>query len=321
MKNTLLRSLLLLGLMVGNASCPTSAIAQPSPSEAAQQPAVQPPTAQVKLLNPGKGDRQVLRFKPTVGTRQVSLMSFDQTLTLAMMGQEMPAVVAPMVTSTIEVVVTKVEANGDVHYQVRYLDVDVVAKPGTRPEMLDVMRSQLKVLQAMSGDFVMSDRGQVKSGRFELPDQADPILRSVLEQFSQSMHQISLPLPETAIGVGAQWQTTVTMALAGMNLTQMATYELASFSNNVATLKIQMAQQAPPQMINAPGLPTTAKIQLKKLQSEGQGQSTLDLGKPFVQQSTLSLQSTSHMSVQNAKMADELDMTTQSTIQITFQPK
>ncbi|MDX2239164.1 MAG: DUF6263 family protein [Leptolyngbyaceae cyanobacterium bins.302] len=326
MKTVLLASLLLSFVGWGEVLSETT-IAQAAPLFTAQQRSTTDPVTptttpiQVKLLDPGTGDRQVLRFKPAVGTRQVSLMTFEQAMTISMMGQPIPALDLPIVNTTIEVVVTKVEENGDIHYQFTYPEVEVVAKPGAPSTLVEATRSQLKKLQNTRGNFVMNSRGQIQSGRFELPDNLDPLMRQTFEQLSQSLNQLSFPLPEEAVGIGAKWQTTAPIAIAGMSLTQTGTYELVSFDNNTATLNIQVNQAAAPQSIGLPGIPASARIQLKKLQTEGQGRSVLDLTKPFVLQSTLSMQSASQMSFRNPGSNQETAMTTQATVQIKFQPK
>jgi len=323
MKKAILGSLLLFGLFGWCETLPQPAIAQSS--SPSQQPAASvavPGNApQVKLLNPGTGDRQLLRFKPVVGTRQLSLLSFDQVTSLTMEGAAVNVPAIPQVNATIEAVVTKVDNNGDIHYQFTYPNVEVVKKPGVPSELLNIMQSQMQTLTKMRGNFVISDRGEVRSGQFDLPNDVDPLIRQALNQFSQSMSQLSFPLPTEAVGAGAKWQTTSASSVGGINIIQTGTYELVSLNNNVATLNVQVTQQAPAQTVNPPGLPMPVKIQLKSLQTTGDGQSVLDLTKPFVQRSTLSLRSTSQMSAPNLLTAKELTMTTQSTIQMKFEPK
>lgn len=337
MRTAIFGSLLLLGVIGGSEINareinPQRAISQSTaPTIIAQQssptitPAKTPP--QIKLLNSGTGDRQLLRFKPAVGTRQVSLMSFDQTMSMSLSGQAMPGknttIMLPLVNTTIEMVVTKVDDNGDIHYQFGYQGIDVIARPGMPAAMVDLMKSQMETLRNVRGDFVMSDRGLVKSGQFDLPGNLDPMVRQVLEQLSRSMNQLSFPLPEEAVGVGAKWQTSAPLSIAGINLNQSATYELVSANRNLVNLRIQVAQQAPPQLVTPPGIPisTNVKIQLKKLKTEGQGQSTLDLTKPFVQQSAMSMKSMSQMGVAGAPGVPAMEMTTETFIQMKFEPK
>jgi hypothetical protein len=318
---------LLLGLGGAGGVLPQVAIAQSASPVVAQQRPTKPtstfsgPPLEVKLLNPGTGDRQVLRFKPAVGTRQLSVMSFEQAMVLSMLGKSLPSPDLPLINTTIEVIVTKVEENGDIHYQFSYPSMEVVPKPGTPSTLVEPIRAQLKQLKNIRGNFVMNNRGQLQAGNFELPKDLEPVVRQLFEQFSQSINQLSFPLPEEAVGIGATWQTTATLAINGMRLTQTGTYELVSRNNNIATLNIQVKQQAPPQVINSPTLPATTKVQLKKLETQGRGRSTLDLSKPFVQQSTLSMQSTSQTSTRTPESAQEFDMTIQSTVQMKFQPK
>lgn len=326
MRNALLASLLagFIGLID---VLPPTAIAQATPPPTAQPAQSQPTPSlsaqpmQVKLLNPGTGDRQVLRFQPAAGTRQLSLMTFEQAMVLFAIGRSLPVSNLPLVRATIEVVVTKVEANGDIHYQFSYPNMEVVAKPGTPSTLVSPIQAQLERLKHIRGNFVMNDRGQIQTGRFELPDDLEPMMRQMFEQLSQSMNQLSFPLPEEAVGIGAEWQATAALSIGGIRLTQTGSYQLVSRTNNIATLNIRVKQQAPPQIINSPTLPATTKVQLKKLETQGKGRSTLDLRQPFVQEATLSMQSISQMGLFSPKPAPEFDMTIQSTVQMKFQPK
>ncbi|MBF2026664.1 MAG: hypothetical protein IGS48_07845 [Oscillatoriales cyanobacterium C42_A2020_001] len=318
MRNAILGSLLAISFAGFNGDvAPQPAIAQPNPAQSSPVT----PAIKVKLLSPGTGDRQVLRFKPAVGTKQLSLMSFDQTVLLKLAGQSLPSVALPLVTTSIEVVVTKVDANGDIHYQFRYPEVDVAAKPGVQPTVVEVMRSQLKSLQEIRGSFVMSDRGYIKTARFDLPEKLEPSTRQMLEQMSQSVNQLSFPLPEEPVAIGAKWQASNSPTLNGITLTQTSTYELIDLKNGVATLNLQVEQQASQQRITTPAPVLNLQMQLKSLTSQAKGQSVLDLNKPFVQSATLSMESASEMGVTNPKTSQEIDMSMQMTIQLKFQPK
>ncbi|EKQ69782.1 hypothetical protein OsccyDRAFT_2427 [Leptolyngbyaceae cyanobacterium JSC-12] len=298
------------------------AIAQSNPTQSnpvQSSSAISP--IKVKLLSPGTGNRQTLRFKPVVGTKQLSLMSFDQALLIKLAGESLPSVALPLVTTSIEVVVTKVDANGDIHYQFRYPEVDVKAKPGVQPAIVEAMRSQLKSLQEIRGSFVMSDRGNIKAAQFDLPETLDPTIRQVLEQMSQSVNQLSFPFPEEPVAIGAKWQASNSPTLNGITLIQTSTYELVDLKNGVATLKFQVEQQASQQRITPPPPFPNLQMQLKSLTSQGEGQSILDLSKPFVQSATLSMKSASQMNVTNPEVSQEIDMAMQVTVQLNFEPK
>jgi hypothetical protein len=126
------------------------------------------------------------------------------------------------------------------------------------------------------------------------------------------MRQLTAPLPDEAIGVGAKWQTKYRIKQNGMEVQQTADNELVALKGNVASVKTILTQTADRQAMNPPGLPAGATVELIELKSTGSGDSQVDLGKLMPQSAQMQLKSNtkSHikMSGQEQDMTTDLDL-------------
>lgn len=278
-------------------------------------PAVKP---QVKLLSAGVEPRQELRFKPPVNVRQTAIMTMNMDMAMSMAGQPMPTVKLPATVITMNAVVTQVDPNGDIHFKCSYSNADVVGNSTVPPKVLEAMRSQFKKIAGMSGSFIVDNRGQNKGGNFVFLQEIDAQLK---QQISDSLNQISSPLPEEAIGIGARWQTTSLANFRGMKATQTATYELVNLQDGVVTLNVSVQQQAQPQTLKQPGLPSGATLTLRSLNSQGKGQVIVPLNQLFPIRSRLVMNANSQMAVKQAGKAEETTMDAKMQMQLDLDSK
>jgi hypothetical protein len=183
------------------------------------------PKAKVELLSLGSQPRQLLRYQPAVNAKELATLTMNMDMKMSMSGKSFPTQL-PATTMKLETTVTQVAPNGDIHYTFRYIDADVTPTANTPPALVRELRSQLKQLVGISGNYVIDNRGQVKSGSLKVPPNIEKSTKQLLEQLSQSLEQLSSPLPEAAIGAGAKWRVIQPLDLSGMNLTQTETFEL-----------------------------------------------------------------------------------------------
>ncbi len=273
MKKALLTGSLICLTVAGGLQSVTPVFAKPA---AVTQTTDTKPVAapQVELLNPGAEPRQALRFKPTVQDRQLATMTMNMDMEMkdAQDDSSIPRRKLPGMIVKIETIVTKIEPNGNIHYQARYTDFNVAESSELPPAALEQMRSQLAKMKDLKMLSVVDNRGQTLSVNFEIPDSADQITKSMLSQISKSVEQASVALPEAAIGIGARWRIASDISVFGMNLPQAATYELVNLQDGVATLNVVMEQQSGSQTMNLPGLPAESGVRIKSLNTTGQGE-------------------------------------------------
>lgn len=279
-------------------------------------PAVQ---TTVELLNPGAEPRQELRFRPAVNSKQTLTMTTNMDVATSLSGQPMPKFKIPASVMKMEAVVTQVDPNGDIHSQFSYTDADVVADAAVLPELLNAMQSAIKQIVGLKGSFVTDNRGQIKSGNFDLPEGGDPVTRQLFEQMSNSLDQFSSPVPAEAVGKGAKWRVSSSLNLGGINVSQNITYELVDLQDNVATLNVSMEQQADSQELNVPGMPAGASLTLKSLNSDGEGQIVMRLDGVMPVRSNLAIRSKNQMNIKEPGSGQETTLESNLSMQMTFE--
>jgi hypothetical protein len=321
MKKTLLISsfcFLLVGGGLKPASAPVSAetpfvVAQRSQDSTQTTPIGQ---TQVQLLTPGAEPKQELRFKPTVNAKQTLKMTLNMDIASSISDKPIPKVKIPSTVMTMDVGVTQVDANGDIHAKLSYTDADVVADSTVPPEVVNRMRSVVKKVVGLNGSFIFDSRGKIKSGSFVVPEGLDPLTKQLFEQVSSSLNQLSSPVPAEAVGKGAKWRASTALNLGGINLTQSAIYELVNLQDNVATLNVSVEQQAASQELALPGLPPGITFTLKSLNSQGQGQMTMQLDEVMPSRFSMSMRSNNEMNVKEPSSGKETTLKTNISMQM-----
>ncbi|MEG4529107.1 DUF6263 family protein [Microcoleus sp. D2_18a_D3] len=294
-------------------------VQQPAPGVSAPAPNSKSP--QVELLNPGVEPRQELRLKPAIDVKETTVMTVKMDMEISASGRSSPAAKIPVSVMTFETKVTKIDPNGDIHYEFAYTNSDIVGDTGNMPPAVrDAMRSALKSMVGMKGSFIMDNRGFNKGGNFILPEKADNNLKQMVGQMSKSLEQLASPLPAEAVGKGAKWRVSSSSDF-GMNVNNIATYELASWQDGVASLNVSIEQQAKPQNITSPQLPPGTTLTLKSFASQGRGAATRRLDRLMPFRSTESVSSNSEMSAKNAGSSQELTITTKMAMEMTLESK
>lgn len=307
-------------LLVGGGLKPVSVSAGVTPLIVSQNndaseiaPAIR---TQVEVISPGAEPRQELRFKPAVNAKQTMTITTNMDVKSSISGKSMPTSKIPPTVMKVESVVTQVDLNGDIHSKFSYTEADVVSDPTVEPELFKLMQSSVKQMVGMNGSFISDNRGQVKSGKFNLPEKnTNPITKQLLDQVSNSLDQFSSPVPQEAVGKGAKWRTSSKINLSGISLTQNVIYELVDFKDNVATLNVSLEQQANSQQLNLPGMPSGANLALKSLSSKGQGQVVMQLNSMMPVRSNISMNSNNEMSIKDPKSGKEMIIGTQLSMQ------
>ncbi|PSB20585.1 hypothetical protein C7B65_06690 [Phormidesmis priestleyi ULC007] len=287
------------------------------------QPSVTPASQpKVELLSAGAQPQQVLRFKPAVNTIETATITLNTAMEMSIPGMPAPrSTKLPSTLMKMETVVTQVDPNGDIHYKFRYTDADMKGDASIPAGVLNTARAQVKKIVGLNGSFVMDDRGHTKSMSLTIPKSVDAMTRQMLEQSFRSLDQLSVPLPEVAVGVGAQWKTLMPVKIYGMMLNQTETYELVSLKDGAATLKVSVDQQAQGQKLTIPGMPKGANVTLKSLNTTGQGESKVRFDRLMPSISTLSMTSSAQMQLPNPRTSAVTTIATKTQIEMMLQSK
>ncbi len=283
----------------------TSPVAKPSPiaKPSSIAPNIQLEigrNAAVQVLVVGAEPTQKLRLKPAVGRQQTLTMRWNWQTGVKFADQPIVTIPLPTIIATIDATVTQVDRNGDIHYQMRYRDIEVKPRepePGksasgkSQAPMIAVFQRQMQGLVGMTGTYVVSDQGKPLSSKLTAPQQFNATQTAILEQFSQSFTNLAAPLPQYAMGVGGKWQQKTPLQLNGATIDQETNYELVGLKDGKATIAFTISQTAKNQTIASP-IQRLGNFQLTSLQSQGNGQMVLQLDQLLPMQSQVKMNST-----------------------------
>jgi hypothetical protein len=291
---------ILIGGICGNVSSPFI-----KPIAAETLPTIQPAAekvnpAKLQLLEPGAEPRRQLKFQPAANSKQTMTMTMGMSMEMKMGESPLPKTPIPKVVMKIDLAVGKIEPSGDINYTFSYSDIKAIGDKETPPEMLAAMQKSLKSMMGITGNIVISNTGQVKSQNLILPKTIDPLMKQTLEQFNQSMEQLSPRLPSELVGMGAKWQTTNSLQVKGIQFNQSSTYEIAEINDRGMTIKTKIVQSAPQQDIAIPGTGKEVKAKLNSLTSNGEGKYVVLFDSLLPIDGNLSTITNSNMSIQNS---------------------
>jgi hypothetical protein len=233
-------------------------------------------------------------------------MTLKMDMKMSFGPRSLPAVKVPASVFTMETKVTKIDANGDIHSEFAYTNAELVGDTANFPApVLDSMRSSIKSTIGIKGSFITDNRGSYKGGGIIVPEGTETKAKQMLQQMSKSLEQLSTPLPAEAVGKGAKWRVISGSDFTGINLNNIATYELTDLQDGTVALNVSIEQQANPQNVTSPQLPAGTTLTLKSLASSGRGSVAWRLDRLMPFRSTASVSSNSEMSVKNAGTSEE----------------
>ena len=262
--------------------------------------------ASVKLLEPGGEPRKALRLHPKQGDKKTAMLTVKMAAAMNMAGTEVPMKI-PAMHMTMDTTVESVKPDGDIQYNLVISDVSVAEEAEANAAVVDAMKGALEKLKGLTGNGVMSSRGFSKSVAIKVPAGADPQLTTVMEQMKETMAHISSPLPEQPVGAGARWEVKMPVKSQGMTMNQATTVELVSIEDDKVTTKNTVVQTAAPQKIESPAMPGM-KIDLVKMNGNGSGEVSMDLGQIVPLSGNVNSHSEMSMAMNSGGQKQTIDM-------------
>jgi hypothetical protein len=244
----------------------------------------------------GKEPRERLRYTPPAQLRETLLLSMRTSI--AMGSPELPGepVELPGTAMRMNVSVDSVKANGDISYRFDLVSVKVDSAPQA-PELVAQIEAATRKLVGTTGRATLTERGVIEQLSIEMPEQVDAPTRELIGELERSMRQMSDPLPEEPIGVGARWDVHTKSSLRGIEIDQVRRYTLLERAAGTARMSVIVEQTARRQSIELPNAPPGAIVRLEQLASAGDGQVTVDTSKLVPRKSELLLRTTSIVNV------------------------
>ncbi|EMI41231.1 hypothetical protein [Rhodopirellula sp. SWK7] len=267
---------------------------------------------EVKLVDAGGEPRRLVRLSPEVGQIQEADMIIEMKQQISLGGAAMPSQPIPAQKMTMKVEVTDVSSDGDISFDFEYTDMKVVDDPNNPSPIAATLEKMLEPMIGSTGRGVVTNRGITKQGEFDIPEDLSPQLKQMLAGMKDAMNRLSSPVPEEAIGDGAQWKVIQRIVANGMKLTQTSTHTITNLSGTGFEMSVEIEQKADPQEIENPMLPAGTKLKLDSLESTGSGKTTISESAIFPASSKVTVHTVSSMSIdaagQNQKMKTDMTM-------------
>jgi hypothetical protein len=213
-----------------------------------------------------------------VGDKQTVGLTMKMAMETKVGEMESQAVKMPAMELTMTVAVKDVSDSGEISYEIVMGDASVSDEPGVMPQVAEAMKAAFAGFKGMSGTGTMSARGISHGIEFKVPAGGDPQARQLMDQMKDSLSQLTTPLPEEAVGLGAKWEVKTPIKSQGMRMDQTTVSELASLEGERLTTKSTVTQHAASQKIQNPAMPGL-KMDLTKMAGQGTGERTVDLRK------------------------------------------
>ena len=167
----------------------------------------------------------------------------------------------------------------------------------------------------LKGEVSITSRGFMLEATYHPPKNAPEMVLQMLKGIEKSAGELSTPLPEEAVGLGAKWQIEQELDVTGMRMKQTVIHELEKLSEQDFTTKVSLVQSAEPQQMQVPGLPENTKVHLDSLSGSGQGQMKVTLTR-IVPQSNVDLESTAKMTTVAVEQRQVTKVTTKMEMEI-----
>jgi hypothetical protein len=131
----------------------------------------------------------------------------------------------------------------------------------------------------MKGFTVFSPAGRIRDVQVELPENAPPMVKQVVQSLRDSMRRAVMPVPDEPVGIGGRWEMFVPVEVMGLQMTSTATYRLEERTGEKGTIHVDMVFQGSGEL-KAPGT-SEAVGKLESMQGKGSGTLKFDLRSPI----------------------------------------
>ena len=188
----------------------------------------------VKLVAPGKGKREALKYSAKAGGKQTVELAMDFTYEQNVQGQSKKQTTPTLVLAGAAE--TKaVDKDGNADFTLTVASADVRPVEGSVPA--DKFKEQLGSLSGMTVTGNIGANGAAKETLLHI-EKPDQFSAGALDLLSLSLPVFPV-LPKEPVGVGAKWQTTVQSKVGddGPSVTHVTDYELVAHKAGAWTIR------------------------------------------------------------------------------------
>lgn len=268
--------------------------------------------AATTLLSAGAEPRMPLRYTVANALKDQFAMNMNMTMQADMGGMALPQMNMPAMKVGADLAVTDVAANGDITYSIAFTGLNVDTS-NVDPQLAAMFQGMDADYKAIKGTGTVTSRGVSVSSKLDTASVTNPQLKQMLDSLSNTLQNLSQPLPEEPVGVGAKWEVRSAVNAGGVQSFQKTSYEIVSITGKAVTLKTTTENTAPPQSVSNPAM-QGVEMRLQKMNGSGTGNVTLHLDS-LVPTSTTDVQNNMQMSL--SMNGDQQTMTTTVSVKIT----
>jgi Family of unknown function (DUF6263) len=233
---------------------------------------VQSSTPEIEVLDAGSEPREALRLAPAVGSSERSAMTVR--FTIEQSGASDATLKAPPIRVRMEATLQDINANGDLHATFSYPSFDVLKGNGASAKQRRSLQQSLAGLTGVTGELTLTTRGALVDSNLDIPPGLDPNTEQLLGQLRDQFRDVTVPLPEPEVGVGARWRATTQLTLNGIEARQVYEYRLKKRTGTTLELDVRGTQTAKRQTVDTPG---GATLRVKSYKTTYRGTTVADL--------------------------------------------
>ena len=154
------------------------------------------------------------------------------------------------------------------------------AADGSDPGVADAVARTGETLRSLETIATIDDRGFLlaseTSGVDTLPDDMLALVQELIDN-----EQLTSPLPEDPVGIGATWEIRTSLVLNGAPTSQVTVMEVISIEGDIVTLQATGGQTVALGPITMPGVPAETDVEVLAWDVMVEGESVIDLTKPM----------------------------------------
>ena len=258
----------------------------------------------VEVLTPGAAPHAALRYRPTVGAVQTVTLTMQTRMTVTVGGSPAPSRVLPELVMGMRLKVTDASKDG-FSYSFRLTALKIKRSKGAPAEAAAAMKKALEGFDKISGTASVTPRGFVRSFHLTVPKDTPKPLVEVLGSLEKSMNQITAPLPDAPVGVGARWKVSQTVAQPGLRITNETVVGLVARDGDQIRLTMTITQRGSAEKVATAEKPAAELLGSK---GDGSGTSLQNLGRVAPDDVTTRLHTTSRIRAEGNRVV-QLGMT------------
>lgn len=237
------------------------------------------PAPKVTVLDSGAEPRTPIRFQPSVGATQRMVILTDVSVSQTLDGEALPSSPTPTIKQVMDVHVDSVRLDGETTLTLTLVDVSLVDDDAVMdPLVRAIVDEAIEPIRNLSYTMSMTTRGVIMSVTVDIPDEVTPERSQLLDSILQSINQLSNPIPEEPIGVGATWSVDHGDIDLGIRLRSHGEFKLVAAEDSTVTIhSTATATKSDKEPSIQPGLPEGIELAIESAETTGESSMVFDL--------------------------------------------